>query len=97
MSRRQAGTVLLQRKEPAKRNCQFYWDWFSKLLHKFFQRDFRMAQDALQRLGHKLPVIGHGDVNIALAHANMRTLLPHNFKSKPPQDFHGFRAGNIPR
>lgn len=56
-----------------------------------------MAHDTLQGLGHKLTVIGHGDVNVALAHAKVRTLLSHDFKSKPPQRFHGFRAGNLAR
>lgn len=69
---------------------------FSKLSHEFFQRDLGVAQNALQGLGHELPVIGHGDVNIALAEANMRTLLAHHFKAKPSQCFHGFRVGDIP-
>jgi len=43
----------------------------SKLFRKFFEADFRVAQNALECFGYKVPMIWHSDAKAALAHADM--------------------------
>lgn len=70
---------------------------FSQFVRKLFYGNACLTKDALQSFGENGFVVRHGEAHRALAHPNVRALLPHNLKPQPSQCPDGFTAGNIAR